>query len=204
MRKPAWGGESPPRNDTEARGRLLDATWRCIRRFGPERTTLADVSAEARVTRQTVYRYFKTGEDLLRAALVIAGGGILERMTAHARSFDSPGDRIAEAFLFLWREVPADPHLGPVFGPAEDRRRADSDLWSEFAMEVSRNTLRGLVDEWSRLSRKELDELAELMVRLLRSFITDLGPHRRDEAELRAFLHRWVLPSIGLPGRAMA
>ncbi|UCC23190.1 MAG: helix-turn-helix transcriptional regulator, partial [Planctomycetota bacterium] len=66
MRKAPWGGSPPPGDDAEARRRLLEATRRCIERLGPERVTLGDVAKEAGVTRPTVYRYFDTGEDLLR------------------------------------------------------------------------------------------------------------------------------------------
>jgi AcrR family transcriptional regulator len=198
MRRPAWGGLPPPRDDAEARGRLLEATRRCIERVGPERTTLGDVAAEARVTRQTVYRYFRNGDELLRAAFVMAAGGILERVTEHARRFEHPGQRIVEAFLYLWREIPADPHLAPIFAAGEGERGAGPTLLSEFAVDVSRSAFRALHEDWSPLSFAEVDELAELMMRLLESFLLEPGPRPRGDAELRAFLRRWLLPATGL------
>jgi len=198
MRKASWGGLPPPGDDAEARRRLIEATLRCSERFGPERVTLGDVAEEAGVTRPTVYRYFDTGEELLRAAFVVATGGILERTVAHARSFAEAGERFVEAFVYLWREIPADPHLGPIFTRGEEGRRARSNLLSELSLEVGSRLLRSLSDDWGRLKPEELDEFLEILIRLLDSFLLEPGPHPRDEDELRAFLRRWVLPMSGL------
>jgi AcrR family transcriptional regulator len=197
MRKAPWGGTPPPGDDTEARRRLIEATRRCIERFGPERVTLGDVAEEAGVTRPTVYRYFDTGEDLLRAAFVVATGGILERTMAHARTFADAGERVVEGFVYLWREIPADPHLGPIFVGGEEGRSAPSVLLSDLSLEVASRSLRALSDDWEALEPEELDEFVELLIRLLESFLLEPGPRPRQERELRAFLHRWVLPKTG-------
>ncbi len=76
MRAPAWAGLPSPASDTEARSRLLDAARRCFERFGTEKTSITDIAAEAGVTRRTVYRYFDSSDELLRAAFALAAGGI--------------------------------------------------------------------------------------------------------------------------------
>jgi len=198
MRKAPWGGLSPPGDDAEARRRLLEATRRCIERFGPERVTLGDVAEEAGVTRPTVYRYFDTGEDLLRAAFLVATGGILERMVAHARSFPDVGERLVEAFVYAWREIPADPHLGPIFAGGEEGRRARPNLLSDLSLEVASRSLRSLSDDATAFEPEEPDEFVELLIRLLESFLLEPGPRPRDADQLRAFLRRWVLPMTAL------
>lgn len=47
------------------RTRLLDATLRCIERWGLEKTSLEDVAREAGLSRATVYRYFAGGREQL-------------------------------------------------------------------------------------------------------------------------------------------
>jgi len=59
-----------PAPEDATRARILDAVFACAERFGLGRTTIADVSREAHLSRQTVYRYFPTRHDLL-AALVL-------------------------------------------------------------------------------------------------------------------------------------
>ncbi|MEU5875916.1 helix-turn-helix domain-containing protein [Spirillospora sp. NPDC047279] len=63
MRTRGWRGR-PPRTDDEARARIIEATTRCVERFGPHKTGLTDVAEELGVTRATVYRYFGTIEEL--------------------------------------------------------------------------------------------------------------------------------------------
>jgi len=200
MRAPAWGGLPAPASDTEARGRLVDAARRCFERFGFEKTTLSDVAAEAGVTRRTVYRYFDNTDELLRAAVALAAGGIVDRMVAHSRSCANAGERIVEAMVFLCREIPADPHLGPLFNPGQGARAGIS---SAIAMEVSHGALRAVVeagpnDQGTALTPGEVDDLVELILRLLQSFIVDPGPRPRGDAELRSFFRRWLLPAIEL------
>jgi AcrR family transcriptional regulator len=194
MRAPAWAGLPPPANDTEARSRLLDAARHCFERFGFEKTTIADIATEVGVTRRTVYRYFESSDDLLRAAFALAAGGIVERMLAHARRYRDPGVRIIEAMLFLLRELPADSRLGPLFKPGRDGRSMSSVV----TMEVSHSALRAVNEDWSPLTAQEVDQLAELILRLLQSFLTEPGTRPRTESELRAFLKRWLLPAMRL------
>ncbi len=48
--------------------RILDATLRCIARWGVAKTTLDDIAREAGCSRATVYRVFPGGKDVLFAA----------------------------------------------------------------------------------------------------------------------------------------
>ncbi len=54
------------------RQRVLDATYRCVARWGLAKTTVDDVAREAGVSRATVYRTFPGGRDELVAAAVAA------------------------------------------------------------------------------------------------------------------------------------
>src|SRR5436305_5435093 len=47
------------------RDRLLEATYRCVERFGLAKTTMEDVVKEAGVSRATIYRQFPGGRDEL-------------------------------------------------------------------------------------------------------------------------------------------
>lgn len=46
------------------RARILDAAFACAERHGVARTTMTDVAREARLSRQTLYRYYQTKHDL--------------------------------------------------------------------------------------------------------------------------------------------
>lgn len=60
--------EAPPEERT--RDRILDAAFECAARLGLGRTTMGDVAREARLSRQTLYRYFPNRHDLLLAIVL--------------------------------------------------------------------------------------------------------------------------------------
>jgi AcrR family transcriptional regulator len=82
---PLYGVDAPAPEDA-TRARILDAVFACAERFGLGRTTMADVAKEARLARQTVYRYFPSRHDLL-AALVLREE---ERLVARVREAIAP------------------------------------------------------------------------------------------------------------------
>lgn len=56
--------------DESTRARILDAAFECASRFGLGRTTMADVAREARLSRQSLYRYFPSRHDLILALVL--------------------------------------------------------------------------------------------------------------------------------------
>jgi AcrR family transcriptional regulator len=70
-----------PASSTTARsvqGRILEAADACFGRYGPDKTSMADVAAAARVSRGTVYRYFKDRDELVAAYVDWTGDRFLE------------------------------------------------------------------------------------------------------------------------------
>lgn len=58
--------------DLNLRGRVLEATLRCIARWGVTKTSLDDIAREAGCSRASVYRAFPGGKDALLQAVVAA------------------------------------------------------------------------------------------------------------------------------------
>lgn len=187
-RRKAWHG-NPPSTPAEARRVLLDAAGACVERLG-RKAGLTDVAAEAGVTRQTVYRYFDDTDDLFRSAAALASGGFLERLRASVRRYDTFEDRVVQCLVFTIREMGSDPHLGALT-PAQDQFTMGYVLDLGFVQDEATLLADGALD----MSRADLDELAEFMLRLLYSFLTDRGPER-DEQALRLTLTRWLVPVL--------
>ena len=85
MRTHGWGGQ-PPASDDEAIERILAATRQSIDRRGAS-TSITDVADTLHVTRQTVYRYFASTEDLLQATALQAAAlhaSTLQSAAGHA------------------------------------------------------------------------------------------------------------------------
>src|SRR5690242_10603803 len=80
MRAHGWGGQ-PPADAEQARARILAATRSRLDQTGSAST--AEVAELLGVTRQTVYRYFPTTEDLLNAASMDAIVELESRLVKH-------------------------------------------------------------------------------------------------------------------------
>ena len=191
IRRAAWHGTRPATAD-DARRRLIEAARASVERFGEGRASLSDVARAAGVTRQTVYRYFSDADDLFRSAAALSTGGFLERLRADVARCDGLTAQVVECLVFAITELPRDRHLGPLLASNA----------VDFAFLLR---LRFVQDEIERLSGgahglapPDLDELAELLLRLLRSFLFAPEPER-TQAELRRVLTRWVEPQLRRP-----
>ena len=188
-RRGSWKGASPE-SSAEARQHLLAAAQTCIERHGFSKVTLSDVAAAAGVTRPTVYRYFQSAEELFNAAAVTASGGFLERMRARTARLEDPIDRVVETLVILITEAPDDPYLMELF-----RMRDVISVHAQSRNRFVSNELRlYLGDHWTA-GDDELEEFAEILLRLLKSFVDDPGPDR-DAGDLRRTLARWLTPLL--------
>ncbi len=195
MRTHGWNG-SPPASDDEARQRIVAATMRCVDRFGAK-TGLADVAAELGVTRQTVYRYFPTTEQLFRATGAVAAEAFTERVVAHVVDLDDPAEIIVEALSFCLDRLPHERYLSLL--PALGRRDMFvAGVTSPMSMDLGRRMYHRLPIDWAAhgFDDDDIDGLVELTLRLLQSFVFDPGHPPRSPIEQRAYLRRWIGPAI--------
>jgi AcrR family transcriptional regulator len=173
----------------------MDAAVRCVQRHGLEKTSLADIASEAGVTRPTVYAYFEGRNQLLEAAMLRAASDLVDRLVEYVRGFDDPTDQVVENLLFCLRELSSYPSLALLLVPT------GFDLGSSSLMPrglaIARRGLEPVVEKCPWLAG-EIDELAEVMVRFFLSLLTLQRPEGHDEAKLRAFLHRRLVPALGL------
>src|SRR5690348_12380517 len=89
VRSHGWGGQPPADND-EARARILTATRTRLSEGGL--TSTSEIAEVLGVTRQTVYRYFPTTDELLTAASLDAAADLQEQLIAHVlRHLDGSG-----------------------------------------------------------------------------------------------------------------
>ena len=188
-RRGAWNG-AIPESHAAARQHLLAVAQACIERHGFSKVTLSDVATAAGVTRPTVYRYFGSAEELFNAAAVTASGGYLERLRSRVMRLEDPVARVVEAMVISISEVADDPYVRELF---QMRDVVSVHAASQNAF-VSNELRLYFGDRWQG-DDTQLEEFAELLLRLLKSFLDDPGP-QRDVDELRQSLSRWLVPIL--------
>ncbi|MCI3931321.1 TetR/AcrR family transcriptional regulator [Streptomyces sp. AN091965] len=193
--KPKQGQESKPRaRGADKRRRLAAAAARVLHEQGAERTTLADIARAADVPVGNVYYYFKTKDELIRAALG-EHRVRLDEITAELEELPDPRERL-KALVAAWvdqREVAA--RLGCPTGTlaVELDKRADGVLDAEAAT-VIRRLLDWAADQFRALALPDPDGLAVTFVSgyqgmsLLANALREPEIMTREGARLTAWL----------------
>lgn len=193
-----WGGR-PPATDDEARQRIIDATAQVIDRRGVAKTSLSDVATELGVTRQTVYRHLGSLNTIVGLVAWQGAEAFVDRMIEHLERVGvrNPAEAVVEGFLFCLRTVPADPRLSLLL------QLGDTDAFGRTAtapdiLDYGAEKLRRFPVDWRAggVSDADLSGLAEMILRLLISMLQNPFDPPRPEAEVRAFLERWLAPAL--------
>jgi AcrR family transcriptional regulator len=196
VRRHGWAG-SPPAGPEEARVRIIEAAARCIDRRGALHCTLSDVATELGVTRQTVYRYFPSTDELLFAVARGDNEAFVDDLAAHLGGITDPVEWAAEAAATAIELLRARPRLTVVLAAGSTEPFARS-FTSQRSLEIGRRLLERSAVDWtgSGLGQDQLDELVELILRLMQSIVIDPPDPPRSGADLRAFFRRWFGPAL--------
>lgn len=198
-RNPGRWGDDAPDNSDEARERLIDAAERCFGRYGPGKTTIEDVAAEAHVSRATVYRYFEGRDDVILGVLMRAAHHFLVRLRDVIPHQASIEDSIVESVLFTVEAVRADEHLAALFTPETAGHTLSvagaSPALTEKVQEMLSPVLRPAIDQGLLRSDIGVDDAAEWLVRVVHSVLTVETKHRTDD-EWRRYLRTFLVPSL--------
>ncbi|MCK9874663.1 TetR/AcrR family transcriptional regulator [Frankia sp. Ag45/Mut15] len=194
-----WAGR-PPADEDEARARIIEAAIRCVDRLGPRACTLSDVAAELGVIRQTVYRYYPSAAGLFTAVGRASVDSFTDELAGHLLPIELPAPWAVEALATTIEWLPTKPYL--TLALAAGHTEAFS---RGVTSPVSRKLLRALISrshvDWTTAGYddRRLDELAELLLRLLQSMTIDPPDPARTGPQLRDFLWRWIAPAVTAP-----
>jgi AcrR family transcriptional regulator len=195
MARKGWGG-SPPADDAEARKRIIDAALRLVDRRGAAQTTVSDIADELGITRRTVYRYFTGTDELFAAAAESALGGFVAQIDRVVADLDVTG-QLVEVVAYIIERLPQEPQLALLL--ANDRSNMFSRaMLTPDVIARCRAVLHHAKIDWDQLGFDDptIDELVELLLRIIQSMVIAPPEPQRDAAELRAYLHRWIGPAL--------
>jgi len=88
--------EGRAKNGQEAKMRIGLAALECLARLGFEKTTMSDIAKAAGIARPTLYKHFKSKDDVFFAAIDNEAFAFAEAVVAHARQFSTIEDRLIE------------------------------------------------------------------------------------------------------------
>lgn len=189
----------------EARVRILAAARARLAEDGS--THISEVAELLGVTRQTVYRYFPTTEDLLNAAATEAVAELEGQLVKHvidhlARTGGDAADAAVEIVAYVYEHLRDDPALNRLIAPGRITSTV-AGLTTPSAIALGRAWLTSFPVDWanpsqgrSGLSDDAQAELVEHLLRTLQSFVLDPGDPARSGEELRAYLQRWLAPAL--------
>ena len=181
----------------DTRERLLAGALACLREFGVEGTTIAAVSRASGLSRPTIYAHFNTLEELIHRAVENAAIELSGRIAAGLASAESPADAMVEFVVAAHREFKADPVVALVVDMSVDPGLAGHGEISPAMFQLTRRSMRAmLAGEVDALER--LDDITETLVRFLLSVLSYSSENTRNDARLRAYLRRTMLPALGL------
>ncbi|HZR80963.1 MAG TPA: TetR/AcrR family transcriptional regulator [Candidatus Binatia bacterium] len=196
---PEAGGERGP---FPTAARILEAGERCVRRLGLQRVSIADVAAQAGVSRGSVYRYFPDRDSLVEAVLERSARRFVQSSEAGVARRRTLAAQVAEAAAFIRR------HLRDEVLTLELPGESETLLATLLSSKV-----RGLLESWIEFwqpfladaeargeVRKGLDgrEAAEWIVRLMMSFavMPSAAVDLDDPEAVRAYVARYVVRGL--------
>jgi AcrR family transcriptional regulator len=192
---PSWAGR-PPADDAEATQRIRDAARRCIDRSGVN-VRIAEVARELGVSRPTIYRHYASGRAVLQAVALES----IEPLRVRVASMDvdlraTPAEVVAEVGCLLFEWLSRDSQLRQLtrFGAGA----ATDDVTSTAALLLTRGLIERAGSSFDVPSHaKHLDEIAELVTRLVHSMIERPALLAQRTGEQCETLRRWITAAVG-------
>lgn len=197
MRDTDWGG-NPPANPEEARRRLLQGALSCAEKYGVDKINIKRVAEEVGVTRQTVYRYFPTTDELVTAASFAVGGRLIDQLQAHIAACPRFEDKVLEGVYFLIRRIPGDPFLSQYFSAQPQHELNCSQLLQPAPLEYTFHALKSMYGTGKIPADEEtwLQGLAEHCLRTVLALTLAPSEQTRSEQGLRHYLTQWFKPLL--------
>jgi len=171
------------------RDRILDAAFDAVQAFGLSRITVEDVAHRARLSRQTVYRYFPSKDHVVLFLVAREEEKFMDGVRAAFASHDEPEDAFATAVEFVLRYTHEHPLLDRLLATDEQTLLPYLTTRGLPLIIHARETLVELMSP--RMPGVEQDELRGLLDLVCRSMISYmLTPSERPPDSVARMMSR--------------
>ncbi len=179
---------------TEARA--VEATLRCLARYGYAKTTVDDIAREAGISRATIYRVIGGKSQLFDRALVAEVARIRDRVRAIAAPNESLESYVVAVVVATTRELLAHEVLNSLMGHEAEAIVSYVAVNGEAFVHAAVDVFAPLFAD--RVPESQARRLAELLTRIS---ISNMGPAAQwvdlsDPAAAKVLVGGFVLPSI--------
>lgn len=176
---------------------ILEAAIICVKRWGIERVTLNDIAYEARVARSTVYSYYGNRDEVVKAGLLQSAYAFGEKLLDHLTQFESSAERAIEAIAYSLEVLPNEPYLALITDDTLSNMVREQSLTAPEGADIGAALFKVILHE-ENYPEAEMQEMFEFTFRFMLSLLTMETVWDRRGEELRGFVARRVLPSLGL------
>lgn len=183
--------------ETSKQELILNAAIECVTRWGLDRFSMADLAKAAKVARSTVYMYYKTRDEVIRAALLQSAYSFGEKLLQFQARFDTPQERLIETIVYAVNALPQEPFLAMISSSALSDMVREHTLTTPEGMNIGTALIAELLGR-QQTSAEELHEMSEFIIRFVLSLITMDSPLINNDDDLRGYVARRLLPSLGL------
>lgn len=168
--------------------RILDAAEELFTRDDPASVGMNDIAKASGCSRATLYRYFENREALYTAYVHREAHRVFAELATLHSDAHSPGERLVEGILSALCRVRESPALSAWFAP--NKRPLGGEM-AERSEVIQARTEAYL----AALGVGDAERRARWLVRIMVSLLVFPG---RDEADERAMLTEFVLPTLAL------
>lgn len=180
--------------------RLLDAAEESFARFGLAKTTMDDVARHAGMSRATVYRYFKSRDQLLMAVVEREARRTASEIKQRLCTIHDPGEYIVEGIVHSLAEIPRRSALSMIFSPdavgMTSRLVVTSERLAKIALELVLPVIEPARAKGMLRENVDTDVMVEWIIRLLTSYLTVPSASENSEAEIRKTFRSMLLPAL--------
>ncbi|MGW0161872.1 TetR/AcrR family transcriptional regulator [Mycobacterium sp. NPDC003323] len=189
-----WRGAPAPE---DPRAHIVEAASRCLVNFGLDRTSLSAIAREAGVSRQTIYKYFSSREEIVGDAIELAAAEASARIIRRARKQSTAAGFVVELCMSAVEEFRRNPAISPMLSALDNPDVRNRVLTPE-VIARARIYLEPIIDYLPERG-PHLDEMTETYLRFELSLLTIDSATSRSAQSMRDYLHRVLVPALGLP-----
>ncbi len=193
--QPGYNGPYPS-NEEIVRNKLMDAAITCLQDKGINKTTIRDIAQQSDIARQTVYNYYKNKNAILSAALEREGIKLAAAMAAEITQYHDVEEKFIRGFIYIVEYFPRNPILAQIIEPGNTFYGTVGMSNYPFAT-FGMLAFAEVFEEHPELA-KDGEEISELWIRNVMSFLSMPGPQKKPRDELEGFIRRRLIPGLGL------